>query len=271
MASLPGVAAGAVLTSTATLGEPFTSEFSGNITVQQTLLSPGQISKRAFLASTILGDPPVDPVMSPRNAQFVAQLYNDLLHRQADPGGLAAWSDFLNNGGSRTQVVLGIESSPEYLGDQVDAVYSQLLHRSADPAGRNAFVNFLENGGTIEQMEAMVAGSPEYFQVRSGGTNDGFLDALYQDVLGRAVDASGRAAWDQVLASGLSRTQVAAGIFSSPEYANDLVNNYYTTYLRRQADPAGLNGWVGQLLGGVKDQQVLAGILASAEYFTQVA
>jgi uncharacterized repeat protein (TIGR01451 family) len=35
LASLPGVAAGTVLTSTATLGDPVTSEFSGNVTVTQ--------------------------------------------------------------------------------------------------------------------------------------------------------------------------------------------------------------------------------------------
>jgi uncharacterized repeat protein (TIGR01451 family) len=235
------------------------------------LMVPGQISKLSFLASTILlGGPPVNPAMFPLNAQFVAQVYRDLLHRPADALGQAAWSNFLDNGGSRSQLVLDIESSPEFLGNEVDAVYNRLLHRPADTAGRNAFVNFLESGGTVEQMEAQIAGSPEYFQSRGGGTNDGFLNALYQDGLGRAVDAGGRATWDQALASGLSRTQVAELIFSSPEYEKDLVNNYYTTYLRRQADPAGLNGWAALLLGGVRDEQVLADILASAEYFSRV-
>jgi uncharacterized repeat protein (TIGR01451 family) len=230
-----------------------------------------QNSKVDLLGSTVLHGFGVDPATFPLNAQFVAHVYRDLLHRDPDPLGLAAWSNFLDNGGSRTQLVLGFESSPEYLGDQVDAVYALLLHRSADPGGRSAFLSFLESGGTFEQMEALIAGSPEYFQKRGGGTNDGFLNALYMDGLGRAVDAAGRAAWDQALANGSSRTQVAAGIFSSPEYANDLVNNYYTTYLRRQADPAGLNAWVGQLLAGVKDQRVLADILGSAEYFMRVA
>jgi hypothetical protein len=120
-------------------------------------------------------------------------------------------------------------------------------------------------------MGALIAGSPEYFQKRGGGTNDGFLNALYMNGLGRAVDPAGQAAWDQALATGSSRTQVAAGIFSSPEYELDLVKNYYTTYLRRQADPAGLNAWAALLLGGVKDQQVLADIVASAEYLARVA
>jgi uncharacterized repeat protein (TIGR01451 family) len=244
-----------------------------SVTVER---SPDQVSKLFFLASTVLGDlpvqePSIDPALFPQNEQFVIQLYGDLLHRQADALGLASWCDLLDNGASRLQIVQGFQSSPEYRGDEVDAVYSRLLHRAADPAGRNSFVNFLESGGTVEQLEALIAGSPEYFQRRGGGTNDGFLNALYQDGLGRVVDAGGRATWDQALASGVSRTQVAAQLFSSLEYDLDLVNNDYAAYLRRPADAAGLNDWVAQLLGGVGSDQVLAGLLASDEYFTQVA
>jgi uncharacterized repeat protein (TIGR01451 family) len=238
------------------------------ITVQ---LSPDQISKLPFLSSTILGNPTIDPALFPQNAQFVAQLYRDLLHREADALDLARGSDALDNGDSRMQLVQAIQGSPEYLGAEVDGIYSQLLHRAADPAGRNAFINYLENGGTVEQLEAMIAGSQEYFQQRGGGTNDGFLDALYQDGLNRAVDGFGRAAWDQALASGLSRDQVAARLFSSLEYDTNLVNKDYSTMLRRPADAPGLNHWVTQLLGGVGGDQVLADILASDEYFTQIA
>jgi len=166
--------------------------------------------------------------------------------------------------------VLGLERSPEYLGDQVDAVYARLLHRDADAGGRNAFLNFLENGGTVEQMEAIIAGSAEYYQTRGGSGTAGFLEALYQDSLDRGVDALGQASWTQALASGLSRTQVAELIFSSPEYKIDLVNNYYTHFLGRSADPTGLNGWVNGLLGGLRDEQVIAAIVASDEYFSRV-
>ena len=166
--------------------------------------------------------------------------------------------------------MLGLERSPEYLGDQVDAVYARLLHRDADAGGRNAFLNFLENGGTVEQMEAIIAGSAEYYQTRGGSGTAGFLEALYQDSLDRGVDALGQASWTQALASGLSRTQVAELIFSSPEYKIDLVNNYYTHFLGRSADPTGLNGRVNGLLGGLRDEQVIAAIVASDEYFSRV-
>jgi hypothetical protein len=107
----------------------------------------------------------------------------------------------------------------------VNDVYGRLLHRSTDAAGRNAFHTFLESGGTLEQMEALIAGTPEYFQTRGGGTTAGFLAALYEDGLGRAVDAPGEALWLQALADGASHMQIAAEIFSSPEHVNDLVNS----------------------------------------------
>src|SRR5262249_43199605 len=95
----------------------------------------------------------------------------------------------------------------------------------------------------------------------------GFLDALYQDSLGRAVDAGARAAWDQALATGVTRTQVAALVLGSTEYKTDLVSSFYTSLLRRPADGVGLNALVAQLLAGVSDAQVVAELVSSDEYF----
>jgi uncharacterized repeat protein (TIGR01451 family) len=262
------VAAGPIVNNAVTGGDQFDPDLSNNQATVEVMVQP-EISKRFLLAS----DPPgsVDPSSFPQNAKFVAQVYRDLLHRESDPLGQASWSDFLDNGGSRSQLVMGFENSPEYLGNEVDGVYNLLLLRSADAAGRNAFINFLESGGTLTQMESAIAGSAEYFRVRGGGTNDGFLAALYQDGLNRAVDASGQATWLPALAKGLSRTQLAASIFNSTEYDTDLVSNYYSTYLRRPADTPGLSNWVALLQAGVRDEEVLANILASDEYFSQVA
>ena len=56
------------------------------------------------------------------------------------------------------------------------------------------------------------------FQSRGGGTNQGFLTAVYQDALGRAIDTSGQTFFTQALAAGASRDQVAAIIVSSVEF-----------------------------------------------------
>src|SRR5207249_2087193 len=125
-------------------------------------------------------------------------------------------------------------------------------------------------GGTIEQVETLLTGSPEYFQNRGGGTNDGFLDALYKDALNRAVDFMGRAPFDQALAKGISPAQVAALVFASTEFHQDLVQSLFERFLHRPADPLGLNAFVAALDQGVTDTQVIAAIVGSGEYFQRL-
>ena len=106
----------------------------------------------------------------------------------------------------------GVETAApqyEYWIDQVQLNYLTLLGRQADAAGLTSNVNFLVAGGTIEQMQANLLGSPEYFTSQGGGTNQGFLTALYQDLLNRSVDAAAQALYGGALNAGVSRTQVA--------------------------------------------------------------
>jgi uncharacterized delta-60 repeat protein len=229
--------------------------------------------------------PTPGPTPSTPNQKFVNQVFLDLLGRPADASALTSFGNYLDAGGSRTNVVEIVDSSAEYRGDVVRALYQTYLHRAPDPSGLNAAVNFLSQGGTDEQLAAGLIGSPEYYQVRGGGTNDGFLNALYADALGRAPDANGRAAFDQALASGTSTTQVGFSILTSVEYDTDLVGGYYVRFLRRPADQAGLNNYVNLLQHGsqssqpifvgdpsggshpVRDEDVIAFLMGSQEYF----
>jgi Ca2+-binding RTX toxin-like protein len=204
------------------------------------------------------------------NSRFVDQLYQDLLGRPADAGGLAGWLAALAQGMTRAQVAAAIENSPEYQTDVVQKAFQQFLHRVGDPAGVAGWVNFLQSGHTIEQMEAGIVGSAEYFQVRGGGTNAGFVSALFQDALGRAPDAGGLAGFTSALAAGATRGQVAAAIFGSPEFQQDLVQGFYRTFLGRKADSAGLSGFVNAMQHGVTDQQVIATIAGSDEFFARL-
>jgi uncharacterized protein (TIGR03118 family) len=205
-----------------------------------------------------------------KNARFVDQVYQDLLNRQAEPAGLAFWMGQLNQGMTRAQVVAGIENSMEFQTDVVQKAYQQFLHRSAEPAGQTFWVNFLQQGHTVEQMEAGLVGSVEYFQNRGGGTNNGFLNALYQDALNRAIDPTGMATFSQALAGGTTPGQVAAIIFGSPESLQDVVQGFYGSLLHRVADNFGLNAFVNSLQQGATDQQVIAAIVGSDEFFANV-
>jgi len=204
------------------------------------------------------------------NQEFVSQVYTDLLHRAADSGGLAYWSELMDQGTTRAQVALGIETSltNEYQTIQVQSFYQTLLKRSVDAGSLGYWELFLARHG-VEQTEAAIAGSPEFF-LDAGGTNTGFLALLYQDLLKRDIDASGSASFGAELSAGVSRANVALQVLSSNEFRTDLIEADFNQFLHRSADPIGLSFWVAQLNAGHSDQSVVAGIVGSPEYFTDV-
>jgi PKD repeat protein len=200
------------------------------------------------------------------NDLFVNQVYLDLLHRLVDSGSLAYWEGQLNGGLPRSLVALAVESSLEFRTNLVTNAYKGLLKRAPDPGALSFFTNFLATGGTAEQMQVMLVSSPEYYQNRGGGTRIGFLNALWQDALGRTIDPAALALFGDPLFAGQPTPKIASLVFSSVEYDIDLVRNFYEQYLRREPDDAAI-GFVQMLQNGVTDQNVIAIILGSDEYF----
>lgn len=198
--------------------------------------------------------------------RFVMQTYLDLLQRPVDPAGLETWTTALAEGASRDQVVQGIEASPEFLAVEVNDLYQTFLHRPADASGLATFTDYLARGGTVEQVAEMLTGSLEYYLTQGCGTKDGFLDALYRDVLIRPVDSSGRATFGLAMARGASNMQIAAALFASQEYQQDVVKTFYQRYLHRTADSGGLSAFVAFLNRGSRDEDIIAAILSSPEY-----
>lgn len=204
------------------------------------------------------------------NQAFVDKLYHDLLHRTADAKGLSYFGGLLDRAQiTRGQAAALVMSSPEYRTGVVQHMYQSLLKRSADPAGLSNWVAFLTRGGLAEQMEAQVLGSAEYFNSRGGSTNGGFLAAVYGDILGRPIDASGQAGWGSKLAAGVTRVSVAAGILASSESDTNEVLALYQLALHRAADATGLRVYVGGLQKGLSNELELQYLMASDEYFAR--
>src|SRR5207245_485987 len=158
-------------------------------------------------------------------------------------GGLQFYTDRLSGGGSRDQVVQSILSSQEYRTLVVEQLYQSYLGRTADAAGLNNDVQALAAGATTDQIKASILGSDEYNQ-RAGGTSNGFVSALYHDLLGRTGSASEIQGWVQSESAGVSRTALAS-LFSGTAEANQfLVQNFYQKYLHRSADVGGLDAFV---------------------------
>jgi hypothetical protein len=195
------------------------------------------------------------------NEGFVTQLYRDVLNREPDRGGLTAWTGLLDSGhgqasrpqqDSRAQVAEAFVNSVEYRTDVVQGLYDTLLHRAADPSGLNAWTNFLAQGGTQRQLEAKFLGSDEYFITRGGGTVNGYLQALYQDVLHRQIDPVGLQLATTFLSgndSVASRTDLASGVIKSQEGDIVTINHLYSQFLHRAPDSAGLSAFLAEFQG----------------------
>jgi len=199
----------------------------------------------------------------------VQNLYADLLSRPLDATGQATFVGGLDNGQmTRGQIVQDLLTSNEYRSAVVQNLYESYLHRAADPSSLIGFSTLLANGSSDESIAALLAGSTEFFN-DNGGTNAGFLNALYQDALGRAADPAGLAFWQRALQTGTTRTQVATAIFGSSEYLTDLVQKLYQRFLRRPADSTGLTAFVPPLENGAHDEAVIAALVGSVEYYTR--
>lgn len=264
----PGKVAFMVTTYQISGSHTYTDE--GNFNVAVTL-THANTSTVITTTATMLEELLPDGTRGTPNQRFVSEVFRDLLGRKVDMTGLQFWTGLLDRGQSRVVVASGVQGTQEYRASQVQQLYHQYLDRPADPLGLNSGIMSLQEGNTVEHLAAAMAGTAEYFQAQGGGTNDGYIDALYHDALERPADASGLATFRALLAGGTSRDQVASIILASGEYRNLLVAGYYTTYLRRPVDPTGLTYWVTALGRGTRDEEVIAQIVATDEFFARVA
>jgi acyl-CoA thioesterase-1 len=136
---------------------------------------------------------------------------------------------------------------------------------------------FLGSGGTVNQLEAVLFGSPEYYR-QAGGTAAGFLDALYQDVLGHHLTLRGWYAYLPVLrnagagpAAGAARLDVADQILQSAvDGRTSLVQRLCRHYLDHLSDRASARALHTALANGVGRYGVLAHLVASRGFLARV-
>jgi hypothetical protein len=178
---------------------------------------------------------------SPSDNDFVTLLYQNVLHRLPDPGGLTFWLGQLSSGETRAQVVLGFTQSLEDINDLAAPV-----------------------------QQGLWVGNPYAAEVAR----------LYDTTFSRLPDLAGLVSWSQDLVSGtMNLVQVAQGFLAAPEFQtdfeslnnNDFVTLLYQHALHRLPDPGGLAGWVGALNSGVSRAQVVVGFSESPEHIADTA
>jgi hypothetical protein len=102
------------------------------------------------------------------NPAFVTLVYNNVLGRAPDAGGLAFWTGQLDSGAmNRGQVMLGFSESPEYrnlIANEVyvTMMYVGMLRREPDAGGFNFWVGYRDAGNSGIALISGFLGSAEY-------------------------------------------------------------------------------------------------------------
>lgn len=261
-AYVPG-AAGAVLGS-----HTWTETGTYNVTVT---VNDGPSHVSASFPVTILQNllPVPNPSQATPNEYYVAKLYEDILKRFVDGGGLMYWAGLLDQGVPRSAVISDMLGSDEYLTNFViNPAYEKYLGRAAEPAGTQYWLSRMHAGLSDAELWASLASSTEFYLTAGGGTNAGLIDALYLVVLGRAADGAGATYWLNHLANGTTRYSVALGFLTSGEDYADFIQQAYLTFLQRPPTPVELNQWLANLQSELATGEALIASLASSnEYY----
>lgn len=221
----------------------------------------------------------IEPAAPSAHERYVTQVYNDLLRRAPENGGLAYWSGRLDQGEDRAAIAALLTRSAEYYQTNViKPAYRQFLGREPDALGLDYWTAQLQAGLTDEAMQAGFLASDEFYNGADGSDvpvaptperDRAWLTAHYQVLLGRAPEASALDFWGQALRGTSSRAGVAAAITNSVEGIRARVNDTYRRYLRRDADSAGLDYWVGQYRRSLVNEDLVMALIGSPEYFTR--
>ena len=164
---------------------------------------------------------------------------------------------------------------------QVARLYVAAFGRNADSAGMIQQYAGLRAGETLAQLGDGFVASAEFANRYGTVSNADYVNALYQNVLGRAGDTSGVAFYNGALARGASRGTILAAFADSDEERGRLNGNPNVTYAAtaeeqvarlydaafgRDADPTGFPQYTQAIINGASLQTVALSFLSSPEF-----
>jgi hypothetical protein len=207
------------------------------------------------------------PVIKAGTASFVTALYQDILGRTPSSTELFGYSRLISNGYPVSSVTTDFLTSDEYRLLKIDAAYEGVLGRVPEDGAPAGWLQLIKNGQIkTEDIDKAFLASDEYY-AQQGGTDSGFISALYTRLIGRTPSPSEIAGWSAVVvASG--RQAVVDRIWGSLETATNRVSAIYQQYLGRTPVGNEAVGWAYYSLAN-GDAAVRASITGSPEYWNR--
>jgi len=184
------------------------------------------------------------------NEEFVTFAYQSTLGRNPDAGGAAYYTDSLNRGQSRADIITSFSESPEHRAataatlaqgyfdtdDAAQAVallYDTAIGRKPEVAGLTYYADLLNSGNiSLSQAAGNFAASPEFSSKTASFTNDDLVEFMYENTLDRRAETAGLAYWTDLLDHGLSHGDLVLGFSQSWEHhallSNDILGGIST-------------------------------------------
>jgi Domain of unknown function (DUF4214)/Abnormal spindle-like microcephaly-assoc'd, ASPM-SPD-2-Hydin len=254
----------------------FTPATAGNHSATLSIAGAGSGSATSSLSGIALDAPitaqglSVDCGQSTATRCAVAAIYQQLLGRQPDAAALSNDASRIDAGQTtRGQVATALQDSDEWRTRIVGLLFHALLRRAADAGSSTYYVGQLRST-SVDAVVAGIAGSQEYF-TRAGSTNDGFVAAVYRDLLHHAPDAAGQASWSGQLSRGASRPSVALAIRRSVEGEGIVVDTVTRQLLERPATPAERSAQGTAMSRGTETYQGLIAALVQTDEYAALA
>lgn len=100
----------------------------------------------------------------------------------------------------------------------VARLYTAVFNRLPDPSGLEYWIKKRRAGATLNEIAAPMTASSEFKNTYGSLTNGQFVDLVYQNVLKRSPDSSGRTYWIGKLDGGFKRSAMMAQFSESNEF-----------------------------------------------------
>jgi hypothetical protein len=230
---------------------------------QVTLISSPVIGKIDLLGSKFVNQPVTTSVVG--NATYIISLYHNLLNRNPDAPSFNACYLALQAGMPRGQLAQILWQSQEHRTLEVQQDFVTFYHHTGTASQIAPYVNMFLAGAGETNVEFAFLTSPEY--MANHVTSASFITGLFNDVLGRPPKPAGLAAWQQALASGLSRPAAAMAFLTSAEFYKREVDQIFSKFLNRLPSSTEEQTGINFLTTGGTIERIAEVMLGSAEYY----
>ena len=180
------------------------------------------------------------------NAAIVENVYQTMLGRSADEGGLAMWTGYLNNGMSACALVAGFAESQEFA---------------------NVCAGYGIGTGSADQLRSMLEARDRNHGVTA------FASRMYTVVLSRDAEVAGLNVQCEALINGTPCYQIALNFFDGDEYANktksdsEIVADCYRAMMDREGSSSEIAAWTARMASeGLSRSAVVMGFCQSDEF-----